>query len=362
MSLKDKGDRALEEERRLTYVAITRAEKGFYMSESEGYNFITEQRKYPSRFLLEINNAFYVRKGTLTEELLEEAKALISGKIKPNGDLIFAKGDLVNHVAWGKGVVDIFDEEKEVYAIDFNGAKRMVQLGFKGLTSYDDSDEDFLEKAEYQDLVKVAKNEYSDALTQKTFYENHLENWKYLSGVGNKKLLKKIREDYPKHISLQREEYDKQNQALQFLKTVKDKKILNVAKEFNEDNYHRQMEECKELIECKKFMKEAVVTEVAKIARKDYPDNYCLQKREYIEQLEAKEFIRVAKDRDAKSIAVQNYPNNFCWQKSEYNDQLEAKEFMSKVADGEIKIRILLTKVKLIAPVLTTLFKCSWGR
>jgi DNA helicase-2/ATP-dependent DNA helicase PcrA len=45
MSMKE---RRLEEERRLTYVAITRAEKAFYMTESEGYNFQTGMNKYPS--------------------------------------------------------------------------------------------------------------------------------------------------------------------------------------------------------------------------------------------------------------------------------------------------------------------------
>ena len=38
MSMKEKR---LEEERRLTYVAITSAEKAVYMTESEGYNFLT---------------------------------------------------------------------------------------------------------------------------------------------------------------------------------------------------------------------------------------------------------------------------------------------------------------------------------
>ena len=44
----------LEEERRLMYVAVTRAEKALFLTESEGYNFTTNTDKYPSRFLCEI--------------------------------------------------------------------------------------------------------------------------------------------------------------------------------------------------------------------------------------------------------------------------------------------------------------------
>ena len=42
----------MEEERRLAFVALTRAEKGLYLSEADGWNFDGSPR-YPSRFLLE---------------------------------------------------------------------------------------------------------------------------------------------------------------------------------------------------------------------------------------------------------------------------------------------------------------------
>ena len=44
---------ALEEERRLAYVAVTRAVNELYLTDSEGFNHDTGA-KYPSRFLLEI--------------------------------------------------------------------------------------------------------------------------------------------------------------------------------------------------------------------------------------------------------------------------------------------------------------------
>ena len=45
----------MEEERRLAFVALTRAEKGLYLSEADGRNFDGSPR-YPSRFLLDIDS------------------------------------------------------------------------------------------------------------------------------------------------------------------------------------------------------------------------------------------------------------------------------------------------------------------
>lgn len=48
------GRKEIEEERRLMYVACTRAEKRLYITESEGYSWMSSGNKYPSRFIDEI--------------------------------------------------------------------------------------------------------------------------------------------------------------------------------------------------------------------------------------------------------------------------------------------------------------------
>ncbi len=126
MSISERTASALEEERRLTYVAITRAEKGFYITESEGYNFNTGSNKYPSRFLFEINEAFYVRKGTLRQEVIEEAKqsferekeklALLE---KRKNLVLFSVGDHVNHPILNKGRIIEVNEIKGEYTVLF---------------------------------------------------------------------------------------------------------------------------------------------------------------------------------------------------------------------------------------------------
>ena len=48
------GREEIEEERRLMYVACTRAEKRLYLTESEGYSWMSGGNKIPSRFIDEI--------------------------------------------------------------------------------------------------------------------------------------------------------------------------------------------------------------------------------------------------------------------------------------------------------------------
>ena len=126
MSISERTESAVEEERRLTYVAITRAEKGFYMTESEGYNFNTGSNKYPSRFLFEINEAFYVRKGTLRQEVIEEAKQSFEREKerlaqveKRKNLLLFSVGDYVNHPILNKGKIIEVNAIKGEYTVLF---------------------------------------------------------------------------------------------------------------------------------------------------------------------------------------------------------------------------------------------------
>ncbi|MBP6947310.1 MAG: UvrD-helicase domain-containing protein, partial [Phascolarctobacterium sp.] len=63
----------MEEERRLAFVAMTRAQKGLYLSEAEGRNFDGSLR-YPSRFLLDIEPALLDYTQKPQEGLIRETK------------------------------------------------------------------------------------------------------------------------------------------------------------------------------------------------------------------------------------------------------------------------------------------------
>ena len=135
MSMKEKR---LEEERRLTYVAITRAEKAFYMTESEGYNFQTGMSKFPSRFLWEIKDNLYVRQGILSQEFIDAAKNQIELEkelLNPPPIPILEVGDFVEFSAWGEGKVISKNDEQKTYMIHFDklNGERPIRYDWRGL-------------------------------------------------------------------------------------------------------------------------------------------------------------------------------------------------------------------------------------
>lgn len=131
MSLNERGKSAMEEERRLAYVAITRAEKGFYMTESEGYNFRTGLEKYPSRFLFEISEKFYVREGKLDPELIKHAKDFYQNKkTSLLIDNEFELGDKVLHSIWGGGEIIKVNTNKGVYDVAFYQTGKTKPINF----------------------------------------------------------------------------------------------------------------------------------------------------------------------------------------------------------------------------------------
>lgn len=140
LSIKERRKRAIEEERRLMYVAVTRAEKRFYMTDSEGFNFTTGLNKYPSRFLFEISEEFYIRKGRLSREIIQ------SSKTKPNNaqgdnDTAFKEGDLVLHPVWNKGKIKGINIEKNQYIVRFfeTGKEKPIDFSFRHLTHAEDT-------------------------------------------------------------------------------------------------------------------------------------------------------------------------------------------------------------------------------
>jgi DNA helicase-2/ATP-dependent DNA helicase PcrA len=176
MSIKERRAKAIEEERRLTYVAITRAEKAFYMTESEGFNFSTGLNKYPSRFLFEISDNYYVRKGELSQGIIDEAKEQL--KLDASRQLIqkkFEVGDLVKHLIWKQGKVIEVNEEKGEYQIEFieTGKTKPINFEFRGLTKIEKptelTEEEKVEKSKSDDdWNSFIENEIQINVSQKT--------------------------------------------------------------------------------------------------------------------------------------------------------------------------------------------------
>ncbi|MCA0971873.1 UvrD-helicase domain-containing protein [Halobacillus litoralis] len=142
-ALRERKERALEEERRLTYVAVTRAEKELYMTESEGFQN-GGQRKYPSRFIFEVEDGLYERVGDLDESLIEEAKEYIRASHRQTKEVAasgFEVGTRVSHPVFGAGTIEEIDEKKNTYLVFFDKMKapRPISRNFKKLEKVEDA-------------------------------------------------------------------------------------------------------------------------------------------------------------------------------------------------------------------------------
>lgn len=116
-SIRERKASALEEERRLMYVAATRAEKCLYLTESEGYNAQARSEKLPSRFIAEISRQYYVTEGDMDEALwarlknqIELEKIILSQEDGlPEGadgnGVAISPGNMVRHRLFGTGTV-----------------------------------------------------------------------------------------------------------------------------------------------------------------------------------------------------------------------------------------------------------------
>ena len=136
----------LEEERRLAYVAFTRAENVLCLSDAEDGVAGESGTRYPSRFLLEMDmGGLDVARG-FSEDLLDAAKAHIAnvdqerdflsdeslGLVKKAPAASFDVGDRVVHKIFGVGTVRVVDEKNFCYEIAFDkfATPRSIQFDF----------------------------------------------------------------------------------------------------------------------------------------------------------------------------------------------------------------------------------------
>ncbi len=122
-TIEERKQMGLEEERRLCYVAITRAEKRLFLLDSEGYNQNGKQ-KLPSRFLKEIGEGNYIRVGTISKELQDSADkyaaTLLPSTVSEEKSSLKEPGERVSHPAFGEGTVMGYSKNKTSYIIKFD--------------------------------------------------------------------------------------------------------------------------------------------------------------------------------------------------------------------------------------------------
>lgn len=124
----------MEEERRLAFVAMTRAEKALYLSGADGRNFDGSPR-YPSRFLLDIDPALLSFTKPPRDGLVAEARdyiALSSRWLKEDADYRpLAVGQRVRHIIFGCGVVVDVDAVKAAHIVLFDKMDTPRAISFR---------------------------------------------------------------------------------------------------------------------------------------------------------------------------------------------------------------------------------------
>ncbi|WP_026664975.1 ATP-dependent helicase [Butyrivibrio sp. FC2001] len=124
----------MEEERRLAFVAMTRAKKRLFISEAGGMNFEGIPR-YPSRFILDIDQNLleFTEKPddamlTAVRKYIDNDSRHLKGAEKLN---LLEPGQRVEHAILGQGTILELNTEEQSYLIKFDGMETTRQISFK---------------------------------------------------------------------------------------------------------------------------------------------------------------------------------------------------------------------------------------
>jgi DNA helicase-2/ATP-dependent DNA helicase PcrA len=133
-SRKVRTRQGMEEERRLAFVALTRAENRLCITEASGRNFDGMPR-YPSRFILDIDAGCLEFTRKPTEQETAEAHAYIRSSEQrlrdETEDNYFAPGTRVIHRVFGAGVIESLDLDREAYLVRFDQISTPRAISFR---------------------------------------------------------------------------------------------------------------------------------------------------------------------------------------------------------------------------------------
>lgn len=137
-SIYEKGEEGLEEERRLMYVAITRAKKELYLSDAGGFSYDGKEKE-TSRFIQELGEDNITKIGcklktNKSSSIKRPVQNFMSNRVVTG----FKEGDLVIHKIFGEGKVSQVDNINQVYVIDFDNERlkdsRIISMKYAGIS------------------------------------------------------------------------------------------------------------------------------------------------------------------------------------------------------------------------------------
>ena len=131
--------KAIEEERRLAYVACTRAKKELFLSYNTGYSFISRADSQPSRFIKEMGlkvDTYAFGNNNLSSSNAEDSRKYYYqntsnsmgnlGALNIKNDIVWHVGDTAIHQSFGEGVV--LTVEGDIITVNFKdfGVKKLL--------------------------------------------------------------------------------------------------------------------------------------------------------------------------------------------------------------------------------------------
>ena len=126
--------KAMEEERRLAFVALTRAQKRLYLSEAEGFSKHTGGR-YPSRFIFDIDRPLLNYEVELPPQLINRTRIYIQEQNsileKKSALAELSEGDTVEHKILGRGTIVSIDKTAATYTVKFEKTATPRKMSFR---------------------------------------------------------------------------------------------------------------------------------------------------------------------------------------------------------------------------------------
>ena len=119
---------AIEEERRLCYVAITRAKKDLWIINTRKRMLYGQtQVNAPSRFIDEIDDK-YIELDNQTTSLLKKATKFSKEKMFNNDNVDYKVGDTIAHTDYGEGVITEVDKRIITVAFPYpTGVRKFIK-------------------------------------------------------------------------------------------------------------------------------------------------------------------------------------------------------------------------------------------
>lgn len=133
---KIRSRQGMEEERRLCYVAMTRAKDSLVLSDAAGSSFDNRPR-YVSRFVLDVDPQYLALDEALPEGLLDASREYI-GFMEENlsgtrEEAAFHAGDRVMHRIFGEGTVESVSSSEAVAVVKFDSLESARGIAWKVL-------------------------------------------------------------------------------------------------------------------------------------------------------------------------------------------------------------------------------------